>query len=146
MARKNSVKTYVKDGYYHIYNRGVGKQDIFLDVADYNKFQYYLESYLSPPPDPKELIKTFTLKDGVFKGISRQPKNYHQQINLTAYCLMPNHFHLLLQQKDFMSMKEFLHSLSIRYAMYFNKKYDRVGPLFQGRYKASLVGDDRYLL
>lgn len=60
---------------------------------------------------------------------------------------MPNHFHLLVKQnenKD--SLKEFMQSLLTRYSMYFNKKYERVGSLFQGKYKAIIVMDEMYLL
>lgn len=146
MARKNSVKVYIKNGYYHVYNRGVGKQEIFTDKKDYKVFLSYLKSYLSPPPDLTKLKREFTVKDGVFKGIPRQTKNYNDKIKLIAYCLMPNHFHFIINQNDSSSMRDFLHSLSIRYSMYFNKRHDRVGPLFQGRYKAVLINDENYLL
>lgn len=146
MGRKNATKIYVKNAYYHVYNRGVGKQKIFRSKQDFKVFLKYLKEYLSPPPKKEDVIKTVTLQDGVFKGVPRLPNNYFKDIELTAYCLIPNHFHLLLKQNDKQSMKEFLHSLSVRYSMYFNKKYDRVGPLFQGRYKAKLVRKENYLL
>lgn len=146
MARKDSIKTYVKNGYYHVYNRGASKQKIFKGRKDHNVFLSYLKAYLSAPQKPSKFAKTFTVKNGIFKGIPRLPKNYHSQIDLVAYCLMPNHFHLLLKQNNLYSMKEFLHSLSIRYSMYFNKRHDRLGPLFQGRYKAKLITKDNYLL
>ena len=59
---------------------------------------------------------------------------------------MPNHFHLLIKQNDKDSLKSFMMSLITRYSMYFNKKYDRVGSLFQGIYRAVLVTDEQYLL
>lgn len=146
MTRKNTFKVDVEEGYYHVYNRGVEKRTIFQNEQDYKVFLKYLKEYLTPPPEKKILKRDFTVKDTVFKGIPRQPKNYYKEIELSAYCLMPNHIHLLIKQKSKGSMKEFLHSLLLRYSMYFNKKYDRVGPLFQGRYKAVLITKDPYLL
>ena len=59
---------------------------------------------------------------------------------------MPNHFHFLVKKKNIDSMQKFIRSLLTRYSMYFNKKYERVGSLFQGPYKAVLVSKDEYLL
>ena len=146
MPQKNSIKTYVKDGYYHIYNRGVEKRKIFQDTQDYKVFLKYLKGYLSKPPKREDLQTLFTLKGGSFKGVPRQPKNYYIKIELIAYCLMPNHFHLLIKQTDQKVMENFMRSLATRYSMYFNKKYQRVGKLFQGHYKAVLIYDDVYLL
>lgn len=146
MASKNTVKIDVENGYYHIYNRGVEKRTIFVYEKDYKTFLSYLKEYLSSLPDIKKLKRQFSVKDTVFKGIPRQPKNYHNEIELLSFCLMPNHLHLLIKQVKKGAMKAFMQSLLIRYGMYFNKKYDRVGPLFQGRYKAVLITDEAYLL
>jgi putative transposase len=146
MPAKNIIKLYIENGFYHIYNRGVEKRTIFQDEKDYKVFLSYLKSYLSPPPTRSTLLQSFTLKGLTFKGITRQPKNYHQQIILLAYCLMPNHFHLLIQQQSPTTIQSFMQSLTTRYTMYFNKSYDRVGALFQGTYKAALVNNENYLL
>lgn len=146
MPRKNSIKIYVKDGFYHIYNRGVEKRIIFEDEQDYKVFLGYLKYSLSLPPKEEDIKKVFTLQGSPFKGVPRMPKNFNSKIELLAFCLMPNHFHLLLKQNDDYSLKSFMTSLITRYSMYFNKKYDRVGSLFQSIYKASLVTDEPYLL
>ena len=130
----------------HIYNRGVEKRIIYKDTQDYGVFLRYLKDYLSPPPDLKDLKTIINVQGTSFKGVSRQPKNYHQKIVLIAYCLMPNHFHLLLQQQENRVLENFMRSLITRYCIYFNKKYDRVGPLFQGIYKAVLITEDSHLL
>jgi len=143
MPSRNIVKTYVEGGIYHIYNRGVEKRIIFQDEQDYKVFLSYLKEYLSVTVIR---IKNFTLQGSTFKGMARQPKNYKSWVELLAYCLMPNHFHLMLKQIDSLSMKSFMKSISTRYSMYFNKKYKRVGPLFQGIYKAVLVMDESHLL
>lgn len=146
MPGKNTIKTYIKDGYYHAYNRGVEKRKIFLDKQDYKVFLKYLKESLSEPPKPEDIKTTFTLQGSTFKGIPRLPKNFFDKIDLISYCLMPNHYHLLLKQKEQLALVSFMKSLQTRYSMYFNKKYIRVGPLFQGIYKAALISDDEYLL
>ena len=143
MTSKNRVKTYVSGGYYHIYNRGVAKQDIFLDKQDYRVYLNYLKQALTQP----NIIKVKKYVQGrSFNAVTRLPKNFQKNIFLIAYCLMPNHFHLLIKQNDINAMESFMRSIATRYASYFNKKNDRVGPVFQGRYKAIMITDDKYLL
>lgn len=127
MPAKNSVKFYIENGYYHIYNRGVNKNKIFLDSQDYSIFISYLKLYLDP----------LTGSD---------PRSLTHEVNLLTYCLMPNHFHLLIKQITKNAMIKLMRSVSTRYSMYFNTKYKRVGPLFQGKYKAVLITNDIYLL
>lgn len=146
MPSKNTYKIYAEDTYYHVYNRGVEKREIFKDEQDYKVFLNYLKEYLSAPPDRSDFKTTFTLQGQTFKGVRRLPKNYHKEIELTVFCLMLNHFHLLIKQVNKNSMQRFMQSLITRYSMYFNKKYDRVGTLFQGRYKAALITGESYLL
>ena len=82
----------------------------------------------------------------MFKGVKRPLNNFNSQIELVVYCLMPNHFHLLIYQKEKKAIEFFMRSLATKYSQYFNKKYDRIGYLFQGTYKAVLVEQDSYLL
>ena len=131
MPAKNIVKIYIKNGYYHLYNRGVEKRKIFSDNQDYKVFLSYLKIYLTPPP-----------KDQPLKRLS----NHAKEISLLAYCLMPNHFHLLVKQRARDGINYFMRSLATKYSIYFNKKHKRVGPLFQGRYKAVNIETDEQLL
>lgn len=133
MPSKNSVKTYIDDGYYHIYNRGVEKRIIFQDDQDYKVFLSYLKFYLTDPTLRGSTPKSFP---------SQQLKNHTHQIKLIAYCLMPNHFHIYVKQSNGYAINHFMRSLSTRYAMYFNKRYQRVGPLFQGIYKAIYIDNE----
>lgn len=138
MAAKNSIKHYSENGYYHIYNRGVAKNEIFLTEQDYGVFLHYLKEYLSAPKpvSPEEV------------AAMRTPyllHNYSEEITLVSFCLMPNHFHLLLKQAKVRSIENFMRSLSIRYSQYFNKAHDRVGHLYQGVYKGILIERDEYL-
>ena len=66
-------------------------------------------------------------------------------IDITAYCLMPNHFHLLVHEKTEGGASKFMQKLTTGYTMYFNKRHERNGSLFQGKFKATHVSDDRYL-
>ena len=144
MPQKNTIKTYVKNSYYHVYNRGVEERIIFQDESDYLTFLNYLKTALSPLQIPN--LEDVSFKGQSFKGVPRQPKNFNKKIELIAFCLMPNHFHLLVKQNKKNSMEGLMRSLITRYSMYFNKKYKRTGSLFQGRYKAVLVEDNEYLL
>lgn len=150
MPSKNIIKTYIKNGYYHIYNRGVEKRKIFIDEQDYRVFLSYMKIYLSPKIDStNEIVSN---KNGDYedkdKTISEIYKlnNFYNKIDLISYVLMPNHFHLELKQKNKKEIESFMRSLITKYSKYFNRKYDRVGPLFQGRYKAVLIQNTEYLL
>lgn len=128
MPAKNSVKQYVENGYYHLYNRGVEKRKIFLDQQDYAVFLSYLKKYLDTESEESK------------------PHQLSQEIDLLAFCLMPNHFHLLVKQHSQTGITKLIRAVSTSYALYFNRKYNRVGTLFQGKYKAVLVTKDSYLL
>ena len=137
MPSKNIVKEFVPEAYYHIYNRGVAKQKIFLDDQDYKTFLSYLKLYLTFPNLQGPTLKV---------SPSRQLKNYFDQIKLLAYCLMPNHFHLFIFQKDQNDITNFMRSVATKYSRYFNKKYHRVGPVFQGNYKAVMVATENQFI
>lgn len=150
MPAKNSVKQYKDNSFYHIYNRGVEKRTIFQDDQDLSVFLSYLKTYL----EPKDEIKLRTIinsnetnrqqKNKALKELHL--KNFNGEIELLCYALLPNHFHFLIKQHKSNSIDNFLNALATRYVIYFNKKYHRVGPLFQGVYKAVLVNNEEQLL
>ena len=150
MPAKNSRKIYKENGFYHLYNRGVEKRSIFEDKQDYSVFLLYLKSYLLPKNVDalQEMLSdknsTWNEKRLILKQL--RLNNFNKEISLLAYCLMPNHFHFIVKQTAPDSIDRFINSLNTRYVMYFNKKYDRVGPLFQGVYKAVVVETDEQLL
>lgn len=108
---------FTAQGYYHVYNRGHNKQSIFLDAKDYQRYLKRLREYLEK-----------------------------HEVTILAYCLMPNHIHLMLRQDGEELIDRFIHRLHTAYTMYFNKKYERVGAVFQGKFKAKLIESDEYLL
>ncbi len=146
MPAKNIQRVDKNGVYFHIYNNGVEKRTIFNDEEDYEVFLGYLKEYLTAPADPKKIKKAFTVNDRVFHGVPHQPKNYFNKVELVAYGLMPSHFHLLLHQKSLDSIQNFIRSLCTRYAMYYNKKYQRTGSLFQGPYKSVQIKDVSHLI
>lgn len=109
---------------YHVFNRGVEKRQTFLDPTDYQGFL--------------DRIDRFTWKDPETK--------VWQRIELIAWCLMPNHYHFLLKQNVDRGVQEFLRLLGNSYTKYFNTKHHRVGPLFQGPFKAVKVKTNEQLL
>ena len=106
----------VNEGIYHVMIRGVNKQIIFKEDKDRQMFIRIM----------KYCIKKYNCI-------------------VYAYCLMNNHVHILLEDKNF-SISEFMQYLECIYAEEFNKKYKRVGHLFQDRFKSIYVYDDNYLL
>lgn len=131
MPSKNVIRHYDSDAYYHIYNRGVEKRDIFLDEEDYGVFLSLLKRHMDDKPHQD--------KSG------RQYEQF-KDIELLAFCLMPNHFHLFIfQGDDAQAFTKLMQRISTSYTMYFNRKYNRVGHLFQERFKASRITSDDYL-
>lgn len=132
MATKK--RYFVNENYYHVFNRGVEKRRIFLKDRDFERF-----------------IDTMAhcLKDN--SRVSRKTQRKNTQLSSTpieiiAYCLMPNHFHLLVKQNTEKGITTFLSRLTNSYTKYFNTKYERVGPLFQGPFKTINIETDGQLL
>jgi putative transposase len=125
------LKQDAPDSFQHVYARGHSKHKIFIDEQDYLTFLNLLQRYLSAEEahDPY--------------GVPYP--NFYNKLELLAYCLMPNHFHLLIYQRQPRAMAQFMQSVLTSYSRYFNKKYRRTGSLFESRYKASMISDDSYL-
>lgn len=146
MSGGKATKQYFENSYYHIYNRGNEKKPIFLDRQDYSVFLHYLEEYLSPKDEQglkekfNDASTSYKEKDKIVKLL--RLNNFFDEITLIAYCLMPNHFHFFIKQKSAGSIDKFMNSLGTRYTKYFNTKYERVGSLCQGVYKAVLVENE----
>jgi len=124
---------------YHIYNRGTEKRNIFLTERDYERFIALL--YLSNSKNP---IKMEEQRGRTLRELLETERG-EPLVDIGAYCLMPNHFHLLLRQREDGGISKFMQKLVTGYTMYFNVKNDRTGTLFQGRYKSKHAGEDRYL-
>lgn len=123
--------------YYHVYNRGNSKQKIFLDIKDYHRFIDLLYAL--------NREERFNFSDSL-KGISvYEDEQNSPLVSIGAYCLMPNHFHILITPKTEDGVSRFMQKLLTAYVMYFNGKYKRTGSLFEGKFKATYINNDRYL-
>ncbi|MBN1168250.1 SH3 domain-containing protein [Candidatus Woesebacteria bacterium] len=127
------------DPYIHIYNSVVEKRDLFHDDQDHKTFVNFLREYLTPPEKPEDLKVSFSVNGRVCKGVPHQPKNYFGKIELIAYSLQKDHFHLVVKEKVKGSLGKFMRSLCTRYVIYYNKKYHRSGSLFRGPYKSVML-------
>ena len=122
--------------YYHVYSRGVEKRNIFHSDADRMRFI-------------KLLFLANNTKQFVFRDVEHLALKDIDRgdglVAIGAYCLMPNHFHILVKPTAENGLSVFMQKLTTGYSAYFNKKHNRVGPLFQSRFKAEHVNQDRYL-
>jgi len=124
--------------FYHLYNRGTEKRNIFTSNADRDRFSALL--YFANQNNPADLkLQGSTLLERV------EQRSGSPIVEIVAYCLMPNHFHLLIRELEDGGISKFMQKITTGYTMYFNKRHERSGALFQGRFKATHVADDRYL-
>lgn len=140
---------FANDYFYHIYNRGVDKRKIFLDEKDYFRFIHDLYEFNNIGAalnvnfrfQQKEKIE-----DRENSPLIRNVKLRERLVDIVSFCLMPNHFHLILRQLKDGGIVKFMQKLGTGYTMGFNKKYKRSGALLQGRFKAILIDKDEYFL
>jgi len=122
--------------YYHLYNRGVEKRNIFLTRKDYSRFKHLL--YLANGTG------SFVFRD-IGKKSLKDIDRGGPLVAIAAWVLMPNHFHILVKEIVEGGTTTFMKKLCTGYSSYFNKRHSRVGPLFQGRYKSQHADEDTYL-
>jgi putative transposase len=131
MPRKNVLRSNAADSFYHVYARGHSKHKIFLHEDDYLFFLSLLERYLS--------------SEEATNSVGIPYPNFYKKVELNAFCLMPNHFHLLIYQHHSGALSSFMSSVMTSYSRYFNAKYRRSGSLFESRFRASIISDEAYL-
>ena len=118
--------------YYHLYNRGTEKRIIFLDKQDYQHFLFLM--YICN-----------TEKSIILREVGELFDREKTIVNIGIYCLMPNHFHILVREKIENGISTYMRKLLTGYSMYFNKKYKRTGKLYEGVFKSTHVSNDNYL-
>lgn len=135
------MRHYSSGEIYHIYNRGVDKRIIYLDELDRVRFVHDLYEF-----NDKENVTNSNLR---FKNMA-VGKPYIKKrdilVDILAFILMPNHFHLMIRARDESGVTEFMKKIGGGYAQYFNQKYERSGTLFEGKYKCVRVAEDQHLL
>jgi len=130
---------------YHVFNRGVERRTVFTNRKELER--------------AKQLIKFYRHKDIPirFSQVMNQPEEIknkileklyrtNQQVDIISYCLMPNHFHFILKQNTENGVARFISNFTNAYTKYFNTKHKRIGPLFQGIFKALIVETDEQLI
>jgi len=131
---------------YHVLNRGVASQPIFLSKKSYQRAMEMILYYQN---------KDLSLSYSAFLELSNQrrkeileqlKKNQNSLVKVIVFCLMPNHFHFLLKQTQDKGISIFMGNFSNSYTRYFNASHKRIGPLFQGKFKAVRVETDEQLL
>lgn len=130
---------------YHVYNRGVDKRDIFLDDIDH--FRFLKDIFEFNSEESSSNFQYFSDRRISFKEkdiFQKKPKK--PLVDIFAFVLMPNHFHLLVKARKDFSITKFMRKVGVGYTNYFNIKYERSGALFQGKYKYTAIVDDRHLL
>lgn len=118
--------------FYHLYNRGTEKRIIFLEEKDYKYFLFLM--YICN-----------TLKSIELRNINEHFDREETLVDIGAYCLMPNHFHILVHEKINGGISKYMRKLLTAYSMYFNKKYKRTGKLYEGVFKSTHAHSDTYL-
>ncbi len=154
MEKNGLVKNneYFAEEYFHVYNRGVEKREIFVDVADYLRFCEILREFnttrnVSIEKRRRESAKNrigSTLLAGKVEPILYQHEE--KLVEILAWCLMSNHYHLLLRPLVEGGVAKFMTKINTGFTMYFNKRYERSGHLFQGRYKHKEIDTESSLL
>ncbi len=126
--------------YYHVYNRGVDKKEIVCDEKDLSRFIQSIIEFNSEKNIGSIFENTFRKNSKTLLG-SKAPK----LVSIVAYCVNPNHFHLILSPLVEGGIEKFMQKIG-GYPKYFNEKYKRSGALFQGKFKSKHVSDNTYLL
>jgi len=130
----------LKNGeYYHIYNRGVDKREIFADDSDYYRFLKSLKEFNQIEP-----IISLYIKGRI--NVAAEPLKTDKLVEIIAYCLNPNHFHLILKQLMDGGISEFMKRVGGGYTGYFNYKNKRTGVLFQGKFKTTHIDSNEKLI
>ncbi len=139
---------------YHLYNRGVEKRKIFLDQEDYFRFIHDLFEFNDEEPVPFNLSYYLGSRGSsqseevglpkIKPRIEREPRKL--LVELMAFCLMPNHFHLMVRQLKDDGVSEFMKKLGGGYTNYFNLKNHRDGALMQGKYKFVLIKNEEHFI
>lgn len=129
--------------FYHLYNRGNDKRIVFTDNHDYERFLLLL--FLCndrKAVDVRSILNTY--EGSTFVDVWTAHERDETLVDIGAYCLMLNHFHIFLQEKIELGIALFMQKLTTAYTMYFNKRHNRTGSLFQGRFKARHVDAEEY--
>ena len=129
---------------FHTLNRGVDKRDIFIDDQDRFRFIHDLYEFNNQDRVESSFRAFKNMSDIASRTIIKPPRKL--LVDVLVFCLMPNHYHLMLASKVEKGISKFMKKLNMGYAKYFNEKYKRTGALFEGRYKSILISNESHFL
>jgi len=130
---------FAENEYYHIYSRGVEKRKIFLNTKDHNRFIALL--YIMNQDVSFRMDNFLQVHKNNLQKIFEE-KREKSLVSILGYCLMPNHFHLILHEHTEGGISKFMGKLLTAYSMYFNTKYKRSGPLFSHPFRSEHIGNE----
>lgn len=125
-----------KGALYHIYNRGALKQELFKSKFDYQRFLFLLFSANS--------LEEIRIRPNTDNSIFKKSRS-QQLVLIRGFCIMPNHFHIVLQEHETGGISKFMQKLQMSYAKFFSKKYETSGVVFQGPYKLKVIDSEEYI-
>ena len=131
---------------FHMLNRGVDKRDIFLDDRDRARFVHDLFEFNDPAPAHPLKVGKLDLRSPNFRRKARREHGQNRIVDIHGWCLMGNHYHLLISERTEGGITKFIRKLNIGYSKYFNERYERSGALFQGRTKRINIVHDAHFL
>ncbi len=132
--------------YYHIFNRGINKQPLFFGLRDFDRALHILEFYSyanTPIRFSKFLLSARENRTNILNSLRRENQKL---VDIICYCLMPNHFHFLLKQRSENGISKFMANFQNSITRYLNTKYQKIGPILQGQFKAVRIEDEEQLL
>lgn len=130
----------------HTVNRGVDKRKIFMDGKDYIRFIHDMFEFNDVEPVQVNVNYYFQKSLDVRRPKQERQKPRKLLVDILAFCLMPNHYHLLLSPRVESGVALFMKKLNGGYAKYFNERYERSGALFQGRYKRVIIKNEAHFI
>lgn len=135
---------FANNEFYHIYNRGSDKRNIFLDGNDLRRIFQSIKEFNAIEPIGSIYENSFNNRQ-LGNRVSKL-KKLKKLVNIICYCVNLNHYHFILEQVEDKGVEKFMHKFGLGYTKYFNAKYHRSGGLFQGAYKAIHIDSNEYLL
>jgi len=148
----SKIKNHAPGEYYHVYNRGMQKQPIFQTDADRIRFLFLLltfqgkNSIKNVGRELKQTVQSRTLHSWDLKSELTEDILENRMVEIVCFCLMPNHFHLLLKENEDGGIAKYMQRVLTAYTKYFNTRHEKSGHLFQSSYKSVLMGNDRQLM
>ncbi|MEN8252487.1 MAG: transposase, partial [Patescibacteria group bacterium] len=150
MASRKTI--FANDEFYHIYNRGVERREIFVDEKDYRRFLLAMNlvndknNGLMQEYRDAQRTKATKARPSELRRSCLRNGDIDKLVEIICYCLNSNHYHMILKQKEDGGIEKFMQKLGTSYVMYFNKKQKRNGSLFQGKFKSIHIDSNEYLL